>query len=83
MRLFICALWSPAGKGLTSWSSCVVSNCEFVTILLPETKVISFRGLYNLLYFSVRKASLASLIIFILNIAHYIYCLLPKFAFHY
>ena len=28
--LFICALWSPAGKGLTSWLSFVVSNCEFV-----------------------------------------------------
>ena len=28
-RLFICALWSPAGKGLTSWLSLVVSNCEF------------------------------------------------------
>ena len=28
---FICALWSPAGKGLTSWLSFVVSNCEFVT----------------------------------------------------
>ena len=23
-RLFICALWSPAGKGLTSWLSFVV-----------------------------------------------------------
>ena len=22
---------SPAGKGLTSWLSCVVSDCEFVT----------------------------------------------------
>ena len=31
--LFICALWSPAGKGLTSWLSFVVSNCEFVTFL--------------------------------------------------
>ena len=31
-RLFICALWSPAGKGLTSWLSFVVSNCEFVTL---------------------------------------------------
>ena len=30
-RLFICALWSPAGKGLTSWLSFVVSGCEFVT----------------------------------------------------
>ena len=27
-RLFICALWSPAGKGLTSWLSFVVSNCN-------------------------------------------------------
>ena len=30
-RLFICALSSPAGKGLTFWLSFVVSNCEFVT----------------------------------------------------
>ena len=33
-RLFICALWSPAGNGLTSWLSFVVSNCEFVTFPL-------------------------------------------------
>ena len=33
-RLFICALWSPAGKGLISWLSFVVSNCEFVTFPL-------------------------------------------------
>ena len=26
VRLFICALWSPAGKGLTSWLSFVVST---------------------------------------------------------
>ena len=32
--LFICALWSPAGKGLTSWLSFVVSNYEFVTFPL-------------------------------------------------
>ena len=24
--MFICALWSPAGKGLTSWLSFVVST---------------------------------------------------------
>ena len=31
-RLFIDALWSPAGKGLASWLSFVMSNnCEFVT----------------------------------------------------
>ena len=33
-RLFICALWSPAGKGLTSWLSFVVSYCEYVTFPL-------------------------------------------------
>ena len=33
-RLFLCALWSPAGKGLTPWLSFVVSNCEFVTFPL-------------------------------------------------
>ena len=33
-RLFICALRSPAGKGLTSWLSFVVSNCKFVTFPL-------------------------------------------------
>ena len=36
MRLFICALWSPAGKGLTSWLSFVMSNCEFVTFPLVQ-----------------------------------------------
>ena len=30
-RLFICTLWSPAVKGLTSSLLFVVSNCEFVT----------------------------------------------------
>ena len=33
-RLFICALWSPAGKELTSWLSFVVINCQFFTFLL-------------------------------------------------
>ena len=33
-RLFICALWSPAGKKLTSWLLFVVSICEFVTFTL-------------------------------------------------
>ena len=28
-RLFICALLSPAGKGLNSWLSFEVSNCDF------------------------------------------------------
>ena len=33
-RLFICALLSPAGKGLTSWLLFVVSYCDFVTFSL-------------------------------------------------
>ena len=32
--LFIGALWSDAGKWLTSWLSFVMSNCEVVTFLL-------------------------------------------------
>ena len=28
-----CASWSTAGKGLTSWLSFIVYNCEFVTFL--------------------------------------------------
>ena len=31
---FVRALWSPAGKGLTSWVSFVISNCERVTFPL-------------------------------------------------
>ena len=34
VRLFIDALWSPAGKELTSWPSFAMSNCEFVTFPL-------------------------------------------------
>ena len=30
-RLFIVALWSPAGKGLTSWLSFMMFNCVFFT----------------------------------------------------
>ena len=30
-RLLIAALWSPAGKGQTSWLSFVVLNCVVVT----------------------------------------------------
>ena len=29
--LFVEALWSPAGNGLTSWFSFVMSNCGVVT----------------------------------------------------
>ena len=31
-RLFIAALWSPAGKGLTTWLLFVMFKCVFVTL---------------------------------------------------
>ena len=46
-RLFICALWPPAGKGLTSWLSFVVSNCEFVTFPLEVSNGAKIRNRYN------------------------------------
>ena len=33
-RLFVGALWSPAGKGLASWLLFVMSNCDVVTFPL-------------------------------------------------
>ena len=33
-RLFVDALWSPAGKELASWHWFVMSNCDFVTFPL-------------------------------------------------
>ena len=33
-RLFVDALWSPAGKGQTSWLTFVVSNSHVVTFPL-------------------------------------------------
>ena len=33
-RLFVDALWSPVGKGLTSWLSFVMSNYDVAAFLL-------------------------------------------------
>ena len=33
-RLLVDALWSPAGKGLTSWLLFVMPNCDVVTFPL-------------------------------------------------
>ena len=38
-RLFVDALWSTAGKGLTSWLSFVMSNCDVVTVPLDVVTV--------------------------------------------
>ena len=59
-RLFICALWSPAGKGLTSWLSFVVST---VSLSLPIGilgqvwyLIASIPDLCTLTYFKYRNA---------------------------
>ena len=55
VRLFICALWSPDRKGLTSWLSFVVYNAsvtffESLWAVLLSTKVIWLRKkVYTLL----------------------------------
>ena len=53
-HLFICALWSPAGKGLTSWLSFLVPNCEFVTFSLVSCVylIVSITDLCTLTYFN-------------------------------
>ena len=56
-RLFIDALWSPAGKGLTSWLSFVMSKCVFVTFLCGILGqvwylIVSIPDLCPLSYFS-------------------------------
>ena len=54
-RLFICAMWSPGGKGLTSWLSFVVSNCEFVTFPQVWYLIESIPDLCTLIFFNVRN----------------------------
>ena len=56
-RLFIDALWSPAGKGLTFWLSFVMSNCAFVTFPYDILRqvwylIVLIAGLCPLSYFS-------------------------------
>ena len=57
-RLLICALWSHAGKGLTSWLSSVGPDCEFVTFPLVSWVrctciffIVSIPDLCTLTYF--------------------------------
>ena len=59
-RLFIAALWSPAGKGLTFWFSFVMFNCGFVTFpcgVLGQVLylIVLFPDLCRLSYFYIRK----------------------------
>ena len=75
-RLFICASWSPAGKGLTSWLSFVVSS---VSLSLP----IGILG--QVWYLIVSIPDLCNLTYFDCNLCHFfrrvnlvIFWLLPK-----
>ena len=67
-RLFICASWSPAGKGLTSWLSFVVSS---VSLSLPIGilgqmwyLIVSIPDLCNLTYFVGKQRILPNLLNF-------------------
>ena len=66
LRLFIATLWSPAGKGLTSWLSFVMFNCVFVTfpcgtlghvwyliVSIPDLCQLSYFVMDLLLVFSI------------------------------
>ena len=58
LRLFIAALWSPAGKGLAFWLLFVMLNCVFVTFscgILGQVwyLIASITDLCRLLYFDL------------------------------
>ena len=57
LRLFVAALWSAAGRGLTSWLLFVMFNCVFVTFpcdILGQLwyLIVSVPDLYRLSYLS-------------------------------
>ena len=59
--LFIAALWSPAGKGLTSWLLFVMFNCVFVTFpcgILGQVRylIISIPDLCRLSYYDMMNS---------------------------
>ena len=58
LHLFTAALWSPAGKGLTSWLSFVMFNCVLVTFpwgILGQVRylIVSIPDLCQLSYFKM------------------------------
>ena len=61
-RLFIVALWSPAGKRLTAWLSFVMFNCVFVTFpcgILGQVwyLIVWIPDLCHLSYFGIAKTA--------------------------
>ena len=66
-RLFVDALWSPAGKGLTSWLSFVMSklwSCHFPIGILGQVwcLIVSIPDLCSLSYFVVKWLTLGNFI---------------------
>ena len=85
-RLFICALWPPAGKGLTSWLSFVVSYCEFVTFpsigILGQVwyLIVSTPDLCTLTYFQIKTEGCQMILICDVHIVFgkiYLYNIIP------
>ena len=52
VRLFMCALWSPAGKELTSWLSFMVSNVCIGILGQVWYLIVSIPDLCTLTYFN-------------------------------
>ena len=52
-RLFIAAFWSPAGKGLTSWLSFVMSNFSIGILGQVLCLIVSISYLYPVSYYEV------------------------------
>ena len=57
-RLFIAAVWLPAGKGLSSWLLFVMFNCVFITFpcgILGQVwyLIVSFPDLCSLSYLDI------------------------------
>ena len=65
-RLFVDALWSPAGKGLTSWLSFVMSYCDVTFRLVSWVRCGGC--LYQFLIFALFLTSIMPMEVAILNI---------------
>ena len=52
-RLFICALWSPAGRGLTSWLSFVRLSLSHWSLGQVWYLIVSIPDLCTLTYFNI------------------------------
>ena len=84
-RLFIAALWSPAGKGLTSSLLFIMSNCDFVTfpcgILGQVWHLIEMiPDLFRLSYCESSLSGAYSFVLLLLSIKgiYTIRCVLPE-----